>query len=443
VLDGFSERLQESLSGLRSSGKLTEEDVNKGMRQVRLALLEADVNFKVVKQFTAKVKERCLESDVLESLNPGQQVLKVVNDELTTLMGGSSHELSPTVGSPTVILLAGLQGSGKTTTAAKLAKYLQDSMGLTVGIAACDVYRPAAIDQLVTVGTQVGAEVYQQGTDKDPAKIAQWARDEAKRAGKDVLIVDTSGRLHVDKELMEELAEVRRSVKPHHVLLVLDSMTGQDAVNVAQEFAETADFDGVILTKLDGDTRGGAALSIAAVTGKPILFAATGEKLDELEQFHPERMAQRILGMGDVMTLIEKAESQFDEDKAKELERKIRRAEFTLEDFLEQLRALRKMGPINSILKMMPGIGKQLKGVNLDERELDRLEAIVLSMTPKERRQPEIIKGSRRRRIANGSGTTVQAVSRLIKQFGEMRKMMKGLSKGKMSGLGALMRDSR
>jgi len=364
VFDALSDRLQDALGDVRSRGQLTEEDVNKAMRQVRLALLEADVNFKVVKQFTAAVKERALGQDVLGSLNPGQQVVKIVSDELTKLMGGAGRELALAKPGPTVILLAGLQGSGKTTAAGKLARHLREEHGMDVALAACDVYRPAAVDQLVKVGAQAGAHVYEQGTGRDPVDIAEWALDQAKQDRREALIVDTSGRLHVDEELMQELAEIKKRVKPHNVLLVVDAMTGQDAVNVAEQFAEVANFDGVILSKLDGDARGGAALSVKAITGKPILYASTGEKLGDFERFHPDRMAQRILGMGDVMTLVEKAERQMDERQAQELERKIRKEQFTLDDFLDQLQQIRKMGPLQSLLKMMPGVGQQLGNVN-------------------------------------------------------------------------------
>src|SRR5213596_1808875 len=342
MFDTLSERLQAALGDVRSRGKLTEDDVNKAMRAIRLALLEADVNFQVVKQFTSAVKERALGADVLESLNPGQQVVKLVDEELTALMGGAGRDLVFASKPPTVILMAGLQGSGKTTAVAKLARHLREEHGKDVAVAACDTYRPAAVDQLVKVGAQAGATVYEQGTDRNPVDIAEWALERAREEERDVLIVDTSGRLHVDQELMEELARIRKRVKPHNVLLVVDAMTGQDAVNVAESFAESANFDGVVMTKLDGDARGGAALSVKAVTGKPILFASTGEKLEAFERFHPDRMAQRILGMGDVMTLIEKAERQYDQDQAKELERKLRKNEFTLEDFLAQLKQIRR-----------------------------------------------------------------------------------------------------
>src|ERR687895_1979406 len=426
MFDALSDRLQTALGDVRSRGKLTEDDVNKAMRQVRLALLEADVNFKVVKQFTAAVKERALGQDVLESLNPGQQVVKIVSEELTQLMGGAGRDLALARPGPTVILMAGLQGSGKTTACAKLARHLREEHRMDVGVAACDVYRPAAVDQLVKVAGQAGAAVYEQGTGRDPVDIAEWALDQAKQDRRDALIVDTSGRLHIDEQLMDELANIKKRIKPHNVLLVVDSMTGQDAVNVAESFAEVAQFDGVVLTKLDGDARGGAALSVRAVTGKPVIYASTGEKLGDFERFHPDRMAQRILGMGDVMTLVEKAERQIDERKAQDLERKIRKEQFTLDDFLDQMKQVRRMGPIGNLLRMMPGVGNQLGNLNVDERELDRLEAIILSMTPEERANPKIIDGSRRRRIARGSGTNVQAVSQLVKQFSQMKKVASG-----------------
>jgi signal recognition particle subunit SRP54 len=444
VFDSLSEKLQATLAEVRSHGTLTEADVNVAMREIRLALLEADVNFKVVKSFTSTVKERCLGANVIGQLNPGQQVVKIVNEELTALMGGSSAGVAFAPRPPTVILMAGLQGSGKTTAAAKLARFLHEEHGSSVALAACDVYRPAAVDQLVKVGGQVGATVYEQGTDRDPVDIAKWALDQAKRDGKDVLVVDTAGRLHIDEKLMDELVKIRKAVKPTSVLLVVDAMTGQDAVNVAEQFASAVAFDGVLMTKLDGDARGGAALSVNAVTGKPILFASTGEKLDQFERFHPDRMAQRILGMGDVLSFIEKAEAQIDEEEAKELERKLRRNEFTFEDFLSQLKLMRKMGPLQSLLGMIPGFqGAQMKNVKVDERELDRIEAIILSMTPLERRRPDLIKGSRRLRIARGSGTSVQHVNQLVKQFGQMQKLMKQLGKGKMPDLQALMRQGR
>ena len=433
MFDQLSDRLQATLSDVRSRGKLTESDVDAAMREIRLALLEADVNFRVVKGFTAKVKERCLGADVLESLDPGQQVVKIVNEELAALMGGSGRDIAFASSGPTVILMAGLQGSGKTTACAKLARHLAEG-GRNVALAACDVYRPAAVDQLVTVGERAGAHVYQQGTDRDPVDIAEWALARARDEDRDVLIIDTAGRLHIDEELMAELAKIRKRTRPHDVLLVVDAMTGQDAVGVAESFSEAAEFDGVVMTKLDGDARGGAALSVKAVTGKPIIYASTGEKLEDFERFHPDRMASRILGMGDVLSLIEKAEKQVDADQAVDLQEKLRREQFTLEDFLQQMRQVRKMGPLGNIIGMLPGMGamKGLKDADVDESELDRLEAIILSMTPAERAQPELINGSRRKRIAIGSGTKVQHVNQLVKQFDQTRKLMKQVASGKM-----------
>jgi signal recognition particle subunit SRP54 len=451
VFDSLAEKLQGTLSEVRQRGTLTEQDVDATMREIRLALLEADVNFKVVRQFTAHLKERCLGADVIGGLNPGHQIVKIVSEELTTLMSGSADEEPTALGfasrPPTVILMAGLQGSGKTTATAKLARYLREERSSSVALAACDVYRPAAVEQLVKVGAQAGATVYfREPThpDQDPVQIAAWALERAREDGKDVLIVDTSGRLHVDEQLMAELIRIRDAVQPDDVLLVVDAMTGQDAVNVAESFAEAVQFDGVVMSKLDGDARGGAALSVRAVTGKPILFASTGEKLEQFERFHPDRIAQRILGMGDVLSLIEKAEQQFDEADALALERKLRRNEFGLDDFLDQLKMIRKMGPLTSILGMIPGLaGHQLQNMKLDERELDRIQAIILSMTPEERRRPELIKGSRRLRIARGSGTNVQQVNKLVKQFGQMRKVMRQVGRGKMPDIGALMRGAR
>jgi signal recognition particle subunit SRP54 len=433
MFDQLSERLQSTLSEVRSRGKLSESDVDSAMREIRLALLEADVNFKVVKGFTKTLKERCLGSDVLESLDPGQQVVKIVNEELAALMGGTGSELEMASSGPTVILMAGLQGSGKTTACAKLAQFF-GKQGKDVALAACDVYRPAAVEQLVTMGKRAGAHVYERGTDPDPVDIASWALDEARAERRDVLIVDTAGRLHIDQDLMAELAQIRKQTRPHDVLLVVDAMTGQDAVGVAESFAEVAEFDGVVMTKLDGDARGGAALSVKAVTGKPILFASTGEKIEDFDKFHPDRMAQRILGMGDVLSLIEKAEQQVDEDEAEAMQEKMRRDQFTLEDFLKQMKQVRKMGPLSGIIGMLPGMGamKQLNNADVDERELDRVEAIILSMTPKERANPGVINGSRRKRIANGSGTKVQQVNNLVKQFDQMKVMMKAMANGQM-----------
>ncbi|HET6999270.1 MAG TPA: signal recognition particle protein [Solirubrobacterales bacterium] len=433
MFDQLSERLQSTLSDVRSRGKLSESDVDAAMREIRLALLEADVNFKVVKSFTKTLKERCLGSEVLDSLDPGQHVVKIVNEELAGLMGGSGRELAMASSGPTVILMAGLQGSGKTTACAKLAQFFGKE-GKDVALAACDVYRPAAVEQLVTVGKRAGAHVYERGTDADPVDIAEWALQRSREERRDVLIVDTAGRLHIDQELMGELSRIRKKTKPHDVLLVVDAMTGQDAVGVAESFAEVAEFDGVVMTKLDGDARGGAALSVKAVTGKPILFASTGEKLEDFDKFHPDRMAQRILGMGDVLSLIEKAEQQVDEKQALDLQEKLEKNQFTLEDFLQQMRQVRKMGPLSGLIGMLPGMGamKQLKNADVDEGELDRVEAIILSMTPAERADPEMINGSRRKRIANGSGTKVQQVKQLVKQFDQMRKMMRSMTSGKM-----------
>jgi signal recognition particle subunit SRP54 len=443
MFDSLSEKLQATLSDVRGHGTLTEADINSAMREIRLALLEADVNFQVVKSFTSAVKERALGAGVVGQLNPGQQVIKIVNDELTSLMGGEGEEITFSPRPPTVILMAGLQGSGKTTATAKLARYLREQHGSSVAVAACDVYRPAAVEQLIQVGRQAGADVYEQGTDRSPVEIAAWARDRAQSEGKDVLIVDTSGRLHIDEELMKELADIKKAIRPNAVLLVVDAMTGQDAVHVAEQFGETVDFDGVIMSKLDGDARGGAALSVKAITGKPIMYASTGEKLDQFERFHPDRMAQRILGMGDVLSLIERASGTYDEEQARELERKFRKQEFDLDDFLQQMRQIRRMGPLQNLLGMIPGMGKELRGVKLDEREFDRIQAIILSMTVEERRRPELIKGSRRLRIAQGSGTNVQAVKALIKQFEQMRKLMKVVASGKTPDLQALMRAAR
>ncbi|HVS99418.1 MAG TPA: signal recognition particle protein [Solirubrobacterales bacterium] len=433
MFDQLSDRLQSTLSDVRSRGKLGESDIDSAMRDIRLALLEADVNFKVVKAFTKTLKERCLGAEVMESLDPGQQVVKIVDEELADLMGGTGAELALAASGPTVILMAGLQGSGKTTACAKLAQYY-GRQRKDVALAACDVYRPAAVDQLITMGRRAGAHVYEKGTDADPVDIATWALDRAREERRDFLIVDTAGRLHIDQDLMAELTRIRQKTKPHDVLLVVDAMTGQDAVGVAESFAEAAEFDGVVMTKLDGDARGGAALSVKAVTGKPIMFASTGEKIEDFDKFHPERMAQRILGMGDVLSLIEKAESQVDEKSAEEFEEKLKKDQFTLEDFLTQMRQVRKMGPLSGILGMLPGMGamKQLKNANIDERQLDRTEAIILSMTPAERADPHLIKGRRRKRIADGSGTKVQEVRALVKQFDQMRVMMRSMVNGKM-----------
>jgi signal recognition particle subunit SRP54 len=430
VFDTLSDKLQAALGDLRSRGRLDEEAISRAMREIRLALLEADVNFKVVKDFVAHVRERALGQDVAKSLTPGQQVVKIVHEELTALMGSGSSKLAFAGRPPTVILLAGLQGSGKTTAAAKLALLLRKE-GKKPGMVAADLQRPAAIDQLEQLGRQIQIPVY--GEERsDPVTAVRKGLQRASADGLDVVILDTAGRLHVDEALMDELAAVRKEAKPTNVLLVLDAMTGQEAVSVAQAFLERVAFDGVVMTKLDGDARGGAALSVKAVTGKPIKLVSVGEKLDQLEYFHPDRMASRILGMGDVLSLIEKAEAAVEEDEQKAMEKRIRRGQFTFDDFLSAQRMLRRMGPIQGVLKMIPGLGSQLKDVDIDERELKRVEAIVLSMTPQERRMPHVINGQRRLRIAKGSGTTVQQVNQLLSARKQMEKMMKQLRKGKM-----------
>ena len=432
MFDTLSDRLQGALGGLRGKGRLDEESVSKAMREVRLALLEADVDFEVAKELTAAIKERALGQDVLKSLSPGQQVVKIVHEELTSLMGSGDSRLA--FGKPpTVILLAGLQGSGKTTAAAKLALLLRRE-GKRPALVACDLQRPAAVDQLEQLGRQIQMPVYALDS-KDPVAAAERGLDAARRDGLDVVILDTAGRLHVDEDLMEELARVAKATKPLNVLLVLDAMTGQEAVNVARAFQERVAFDGVVLTKLDGDARGGAALSVKAVTGRPIKLASVGEKLDQLEYFHPDRMASRILGMGDVLTLIEKAEAAATEDEQAAMEQRLRAGEFTFDDFLASYRMLRRMGPLQGVVKLIPGLGKQLQGVDVDEAQLARVEAIVLSMTPDERRRPHIISTPRRRRIAAGSGTSLDEVNKLMAARKQMAKMMKQLGKGKMPAL--------
>ena len=433
MFDTLSDKLQATLGDLRKRGRLDEDAISKAMREVRLALLEADVNFQVVKEFVARVRERALGADVLKSLTPGQQVVKIVHEELTALMGAGDSRLVLASRPPTVVLLAGLQGSGKTTAAAKLALLLRKEHK-SAGLVAADLQRPAAIDQLEQLGRQIQIPVYREDTN-DPVADARKGLQRAQADGVDVVILDTAGRLHVDEPLMEELAAVRKETKPHNVLLVLDAMTGQEAVAVAQAFLERVAFDGVLLTKLDGDARGGAALSVKAVTGKPIKFASIGEKLDQLDYFHPDRMASRILGMGDVMTLIEKAEQAATEDEQAQLEKRLRAGEFTFDDFLTSYRMLRRMGSLKGVLSMIPGIGKQLEGVDVDEQEMKRVEAIVLSMTPQERSLPHVIDGSRRQRIARGSGTTVQQVNQLLGARKQMAKMMKQIGSGKMPAL--------
>jgi signal recognition particle subunit SRP54 len=432
MFDTLSDKLQHALGDLGGKGRLDDEKISKAMREIRLALLEADVNFQVVKDFVAQVRERASGQEVLKGLDPGQQVVKIVHEELTALMGTGDSRLA--FGKPpTVILMAGLQGSGKTTTSAKLALLLRKA-GKKPALVAADLQRPAAIDQLEQLGRQIQIPVYRKDI-KDPVEVVKYGIQAAQTAGQDVVVVDTAGRLHIDEDLMEELARVRAAAKPTNVLLVLDAMTGQEAVNVAQAFQERVAFDGVVLTKLDGDARGGAALSVRAVTGKPIKYVSVGEKLDQLEEFHPERMASRILGMGDVLTLIEKAEAAVDEDEQAVMEARMRAGIFTFDDFLAAQKMLKKMGPLQNVMKMIPGLGNQLKDVDIDERQLARVEAIVLSMTPQERRMPHVIDGSRRKRIADGSGQTIQDVNKLLSARKQMEKMMKQMGKGKMPTL--------
>ncbi|AIE59627.1 signal recognition particle protein [Bacillus methanolicus] len=440
AFEGLADRLQKTIQKIRGKGKVTEADVKEMMREVRLALLEADVNFKVVKEFVKKVSERAVGQEVMKSLTPGQQVIKVVKEELTELMGGEQSKIAVSNRPPTVIMMVGLQGAGKTTTTGKLANLLRKKYNRKPMLVAADIYRPAAIKQLETLGKQLNIPVFSLGDQVSPVEIARQAIAKAKEEHHDYVLIDTAGRLHVDEALMAELKEMKEIAKPDEIFLVVDAMTGQDAVNVAQSFNEQLGLTGVVLTKLDGDTRGGAALSIRAVTQTPIKFVGLGEKMDALEPFHPERMASRILGMGDVLTLIEKAQATVDEEKAKELEKKFRTASFTLDDFLEQLGQVRKMGPLEELLKMMPGANK-IKGLNnltIDEKQIAHVEAIIKSMTKEEKIHPEIINASRRKRIAKGSGTTIQEVNRLLKQFEEMKKMMKQMTgmqqKGKRKG---------
>lgn len=436
AFEGLAERLQETIKKITGKGKVSEQDVKEMTREVRLALLEADVNFRVVKDLINKIKERAVGQEVMESLTPGQQVIKVVKEELTTLMGEEQSKIAVADRPPTVIMMVGLQGAGKTTTTGKLANHLRKNHNRTPMLVACDVYRPAAVDQLETLGKQLNMPVFSMGTDENPVIIAEKAIEKAKEEHHDYVIIDTAGRLHVDNELMDELTQIKESVKPDEIFLVVDSMTGQDAVNVAESFNEQLDISGVVLTKLDGDTRGGAALSIKAVTGKPIKFAGMGEKLDEFEPFHPDRMASRILGMGDVLTLIEKAQQDVDEKQAKELEEKMRTMSFTFDDFLDQMDQVKSMGPLDELIGMIPGANKMkgLKNAQIDERQIGQIEAIIRSMTTDERQDPNIMNASRKKRIARGSGTTVSQVNRLLKQFNEMKKMMKqmtNMQKGK------------
>lgn len=443
AFEGLADRLQQTMQKIRGKGKVTEADVKEMMREVRLALLEADVNFKVVKDFVKRVSERAVGQDVMKSLTPGQQVVKVVQEELTELMGGEQSKIAVSNRPPTVIMMVGLQGAGKTTTTGKLANLLRKKYNRKPMLVAADIYRPAAIKQLETLGKQLDMPVFSLGDKVSPVEIAKQAIAKAKEDHHDYVLIDTAGRLHIDEELMDELDQVKEVAKPDEIFLVVDAMTGQDAVNVAQSFHEQLGLTGVVLTKLDGDTRGGAALSIKAVTNTPIKFAGMGEKLDALEPFHPERMASRILGMGDVLTLIEKAQATVDEEKAKELEQKMRTLSFTLDDFLEQLGQVRQLGPLDELLGMLPGANKikGLKNVQVDEKQIGHIEAIIRSMTKMEREHPEIINASRKKRIAKGSGTTVQEINRLLKQFEDMKKMMKtmtGMQKGKKKGLAGM-----
>ena len=434
AFDGLSARLQAAFKQLRGKGRLTEKDVREAMREVKLALLEADVSFKIVKEFVNTVTEKAVGGDVLESLTPGQQVIKIVNEELVSLMGGTASRLTMSNRPPTVYMMVGLQGAGKTTATGKIAAQLK-KQGKKPILVACDVYRPAAVKQLQVLAGQYNLPVFEKGIEANPVDIAREAVEYASTHGNDIVLIDTAGRLHVDEELMEELVQIKAAVRPQEILLVVDAMTGQDAVNVAQSFSDQIGIDGVIISKLDSDTRGGAALSVRKVTGKPIKYVGMGEKLEDLEPFHPERMASRILGMGDVLSLIEKAQETFDENEARALEQKMRKNEFTLEDFMKQMQQIKKMGPLKNILGMIPGMNNvKLDDAQIDEKALVHVEAIIQSMTPKERQNPSILNGPRKKRIANGSGRNVQEVNRLLKQFEDMKKMMKqmtGMTKGK------------
>ncbi|OGP62645.1 MAG: signal recognition particle protein [Deltaproteobacteria bacterium RBG_13_49_15] len=440
MFNTLSEKLNSIFKKLKGHGKLSEKNIEEGMKEVRMALLEADVHYKVVKQLISGIKERSIGREVMESLTPGQQVIKIVNDELTQMMGARHEDLRLSGAAPVSIMLVGLQGSGKTTTAGKLALYLRKS-GRKPFLVPADVYRPAAIDQLQKLGHQISVPVFSSSLEMNPVRIAQDSKIDALRQGCDTLILDTAGRLHIDDALMEELRRIKEAVTPSDILLVADAMTGQDAVNIAQAFNDALDIGGVILSKMDGDARGGAAISIKSITGKPIKYIGVGEKLNALEPFHPERMSSRILGMGDVLTMIEKAQAVMDEKKAAELEKKLRKSQFTLEDFRDQLIQVRKMGSLSDIVSMIPGIGvnKQFKNLNVDEKELVKVEAIINSMTPKERHHFQIINGNRRKRIAKGSGTSVQDVNQLLKNYTQILKMMKKISKGGMHGMGRFM----
>lgn len=431
MFQSLTDKINAAFKKFRSKGKLTEEDVKNGMREIKLALLEADVSYKVVRDFIKKVTDRAVGADVLESLLPAQQIVKIVNEELTELMGGTGERIKLSSRPPTVVMMAGLQGAGKTTHCGKIAGMFKNQ-GRRPLLVACDVYRPAAIKQLEVVGAQLDIPVFQMGTDHSPVEIAKAGVEHAKQYGHDIVFIDTAGRLHIDEAMMDELKNIKNAVNPNEILFVIDAMLGQDAVNVAEAFNSQLDITGVVLTKLDGDTRGGAALSVRYVTGKPIKYVGVGEKLDAIEPFYPDRMASRILGMGDMLSLIEKAEAAYDEKQAEELEKKITSSEFNLEDYLEQFRQIRKMGPMKDLLAQVPGIDrKQLESANIDDRVIDKMEAIILSMTKKERQKPSIINPSRKKRIASGSGTRVEDVNRLLKQFEQTCKMMKEMSSGK------------
>ena len=434
MFENLSERLEKSFKILKGQGKITEINVAETLKEVRRSLLDADVNYKIAKEFTNTVKEKALGMNVLTAVKPGQMMVKIVHDELIQLMGGTHVDIN-IKGNPAVILMSGLQGSGKTTFSGKLANLLKTKRGKHPLLVACDVYRPAAIEQLKVLGEQIGVPVYSEEGNNDPVKIALNAVKEARATGKDVVIVDTAGRLAIDEQMMNEIAAIKKAIDPEETLFVVDAMTGQDAVNTAKEFNDRLNFEGVILTKLDGDTRGGAALSIRTVVSKPIKFVGTGEKLEALDVFHPERMADRILGMGDIVSLVEKAQEQFDAEEAKKLQKKIAKNQFNFNDFLSQIQQIKKMGNIKDLASMIPGVGKALKDVDIDDDAFKGVEAIIYSMTPEERENPELINGSRRKRIASGSGTTIQDVNRLLKQFDESKKMMRMLSKGgKMMG---------
>jgi len=430
MFDNLSDRLERSFKILKGEGRITEINVAETLKEIRRALLDADVNYKIAKTFTDNVKQKALGQMILTSVKPGQMMVKIVHDELSELMGGTNVDIN-LKGNPSVILIAGLQGSGKTTFAAKLGSHLKHKRGKNPILVACDVYRPAAIEQLQILGEQVGIPVYTEEGSKDPVRIAQSGVKEAKRLGNDLVIVDTAGRLAIDEQMMNEIAAIKKNIDPHEILFVVDSMTGQDAVNTAKEFNDRLDFDGVVLTKLDGDTRGGAALSIRAVVDKPIKFVSAGEKPESMELFHPQRMADRILGMGDIVTLVEKAQEQFDVEEARKIQKKIAKNQFTFSDFLGQIQQIKKMGNIKDLASMIPGVGKALKNLDMDDNAFKGIEAIIHSMTPDEREHPEILNGTRRKRIADGSGTNIQEVNRLVKQFDETRKLMKMITTNK------------